>query len=49
MPKGHAPKRETKKAKKKPDKVIGIAPPIVASTEVEVIRKKRKKPEEDEL
>ena len=49
MPRGHAPKRETKKPKKKPDKAAGIAPPIVASTEVEVIRRKRKKLQEDEL
>lgn len=48
MPKGHAPKRETKKPKKKSDTSVGITTPILASTEVQVIRKKKKKPEEDE-
>lgn len=49
MPKGHAPKRETKKLKKKSDTSVGITTPIVASAEVQIVRKKRKKPEEDEF
>ena len=49
MPKGHAPKRETKKTKKKSDTSVGITAPIVASTEVQIVRKKRKQPEEDEF
>ena len=48
MPKGHAPKRETKKPKKKSDPSVGITTPILASTEVQVIRKKRQKTEEAE-
>ena len=49
MPRGHAPKRETKKAKKKVDKQqVELAPPMFAPSEVEVI-KKRKKPKEEEL
>ena len=47
MPRGHAQKREVKKRKKKPDKDVGLSTPVFASTEVEVI-KKRKKPREEE-
>lgn len=49
MPKGHAPKREIKKHKKKSDISVGIATPVVASAEVQIVRKKRKKLEEDEF
>ena len=48
MPKGHAPKRESKKPKKKADKTPVIIAPIVPSGEVEVI-KKRKKSRQEEL
>ena len=47
MPRGHAPKREVKKTKKKASKQPILSSPVFASTEVEVI-KKRKKPREDE-
>ena len=47
MPRGHASKRESKKAKKKAPKPVGISPPEFASSEVEVI-KKRRKPREEE-
>ena len=43
MPKGHAPKRETKKAKKKSEKRVSIEPPIYAPSEVEVTGKKRRR------
>ena len=46
MPRGHAPKRETKKPKKKADKAV-LAPPVFTSADVEVVRK-RKKPREEE-
>lgn len=42
MPKGHAPKREQKKLKRKLPKQTPIASPVFTSTEVEVIKKKRK-------
>jgi len=47
MPQGHAPKREVKKSKKKPDKPVVLSTPVFTSTEVEVIRKRRKPREED--
>ena len=47
MPKGHAPKRENKKPKKKADKGIEIAPPGFAPPVVEVVRKRRKPKEEE--
>ena len=43
MPKGHAPKRETKKVKKKSEKRVSIEPPIYAPSEVKVTGKKRKR------
>ena len=47
MPKGHKPRRETKKPKKKAAKIV-IAPIAeVASTDVEVIRKTRKPRDEE--
>ena len=47
MPRGHSPKRESKKPKKKKaDKQPMLSPPVFTSTEVEVI-KKRKKPREE--
>ena len=49
MPKGHAPKREAKKQKKKASKEAPIiTSPIVGATEVEVIKKRRKTPREAE-
>lgn len=48
MPKGHAPKRETKKAKKKPDKKIVFAPEVFTSADVEVVQKRRKHREDNE-
>ena len=48
MPKGHAPKRETKKAKKKADKKIVFAPAVFTSADVEVVQKRRKPREDDE-
>ena len=47
MPRGNYRKRETKKPKKAVKKAIQ-APPIIASSEVEVIKKKRK-PRDEEL
>ena len=47
MPRGHASKREAKKPKKKAAKPVAISPPLVVPSEVEVIRKKRKPPDED--
>jgi len=47
MPKGHAPKREQKKSKRKLPKQTPIASPVFTSTDVEVIKKKRK-PKVDE-
>lgn len=48
MPKGHAPKRESKKPKKKKsDNPEAISTPIFASGEVEVVKKKRKPREEE--
>ena len=47
MPRGHAPKRETKKQKKKAKEAPVITSPIVAASDVEVIRKKRKRPREE--
>jgi len=47
MPKGHSPKRESKKPKKrKADNQSVFSPPVFTSTEVEVIKKKRKPREE---
>ena len=42
MPKGHPPKREQKKPKRKLPKLTPVASPVFTSTEVEVIKKKRK-------
>ena len=47
MPRGHAAKRERKKPKKKTDTSDFLASPIVASAEVEVVKKKRKPRDED--
>ena len=49
MPRGHASKRETKKAKKKAVKPVAVSLPDFAPTEVQVIKKKRKPREEEEL
>ena len=49
MPRGHASKRETKKAKKKAAKPVAISPPSLIPSEVEVIRKKRKPPDEEDF
>ncbi len=47
MPRGHAAKREKKKPKKKEQKPTFLDSPVVASAEVEVVRKKRKPRAED--
>ncbi len=48
MPRGHAAKREKKKTKKKKTQSTDfLASPIVASTEVEIVKKKRKPRDED--
>jgi hypothetical protein len=47
MPKGHAPKREQKRSKKKASK-IALSAPVFTSEEVTVIKKKRKPREEAE-
>ena len=47
MPRGHASKRETKKTKKKAVKPVAISLPSIVPTEVEVIKKKRKPPDEE--
>lgn len=48
MAKGARPKREAKKAKKTTPKAVGLSSAgMVASTEVEVIKKKRKPKDED--
>ena len=47
MPKGHAPKRETKKPKKKAEKRVVVAPPVFTPADVDVVPKRRK-PREDE-
>ena len=51
MPKGHAPKRENKKVKAKKRQDTQILAPSVefVSPEVEVIRKKRKRRDEEDL
>ena len=48
MPKGHAPKRETKKAKKKAESHVLAPSSEFVSPEVEVIRRKRKRRDEEE-
>ena len=47
MARGHAPKREAKKPKKKDDKKTEVYSPVFSSQPVEVVRKRRK-PKEDE-
>jgi len=49
MPRGHASKREAKKPKKKSAKAVAISPPDFTSTEVQVIKKKRKPREEEKI
>lgn len=48
MPRGHAAKRESKKPKKKVDKQPSLTAPVFTSTEVEVVKKKRKSRDEEE-
>ena len=48
MPKGHAPKRETKKPKKKAEKRVVVAAPVFTSADVEVVPKRRRPREDDE-
>ena len=48
MPRGHKPKRESKKPKKKAEKPVLASPPEFAPGEVEVV-KKRRKPREEQL
>ena len=48
MPRGHAPKREAKKPKKKrDDRTEILPPPVFTDAEVEVV-KKRRKPRDEE-
>ena len=49
MPRGHASKRENKKPKKKAAKPVAISPPPLVPSDVEVIRKKRKPRDEEDL
>ncbi len=46
MARGHAPKRETKKLKKKPGRKVEIYSPVVTSQSVEVVGKRRKSKED---
>ena len=46
MPKGHAPKRESKKPKRKAEKRTEVSPPVFTSPSVEVIEKRKKSKEE---
>lgn len=48
MPKGHAPKRETRKPKKKADRKDVVAPTVFTSADVEVVQKRRKSRDTDE-
>ena len=48
MPKGHAPKREAKKPKQKPATQTAVPPPVFTSSEVEVVKKRRKTKETEE-
>ena len=48
MPRGHKPKREAKKPRKKAEKPVLVSPPEFAPAEVEVV-KKRRKPREEQL
>ena len=47
MPRGHSPKRETKKLKKKAGKRIDVPPPAFTSPAVEVVGKRKKTREEE--
>jgi hypothetical protein len=47
MPRGHAARREKKKAKKKVDKPVIMSADIFTSPEVEVVKRKRKPREEE--
>jgi len=48
MPKGHPQKRETKRPKKKSEKQQLLGSPVFTSSEVEIVKKKRKPRDEDE-
>tara|TARA_B100000315_G_C14211426_1_gene422238 strand:+ start:415 stop:561 length:147 start_codon:yes stop_codon:yes gene_type:complete len=48
MPRGHAAKREAKKPKKKAKKLVTPSA-VYAEQEVEVVRKKRKPREEEDI
>ena len=48
MPQKHAPRREAKKPKKKPETQTSVLPPVFTSVEVEVVKKQRKPREEEE-
>lgn len=47
MPRGHAAKREKKKPKKVVKRIEPLSPPVFVSSDVEVIKKKRKPREEE--
>ncbi len=50
MPRGHSPKRESKKPRKKDSrKAVEPLLPAITSTEVEVVRKRKKSKEEEEV
>ncbi len=50
MARGHAPKREPRTPrKKKSPNLESLAPPLVTPTEVQVIKKKRKPKDEEEV
>ena len=48
MPRGHKPKRESKKVKKKASKLEVMPMPEFVSADVEVVKKRRKPKEEPE-
>ena len=48
MPKGHRAKREAKKPKKKTEKLPSLlSPPVFTSSEVDVVKKKKKSKEQE--
>ncbi len=47
MPKGHRARREPRKPKKKADEQPILSAPVFTSTEVEVVKKKRKPKQEE--
>ncbi len=48
MPRGHAPKRETRKPKKKEERKLVVSTAEFTSADVDVVPKRRKVREDDE-